>query len=236
MALPEPPIQKDSMTAMTAITPGIRLRPGQTPQRGGKANPPAPLDPATTPWDGGIDEDEALRSGGLLIGALVARAAQLNHPLKDMAITLGVTYGYIAQLRGGHREIENLSADFITAAADYLGVSRAFVLIMQDRLPFEEPLELGPNMARLVTPALQFISQDPEYAGLLPVEVFDMSLESQYFVVRLYEQATGKALLRDKRGTVAFSRDLEAMRALEAELREEVAQARARKAKTKQAA
>lgn len=221
---------------MKAITTGISLRPGQPLQRGGRANPPAPLNPETTPWDGSIDEDEALRSGGLLIGALVARATQLNHQLKDMAAILGVTYGYIAQLRGGHREIENLSAEFVTAAANYLGVSRAFVLILQDRLPFEEPLELGPNMARLVMPALQFMSQDPEYAGLLPVEVFDMSPESQYFVLRLYEQATGKALLRDKRGAVPFNQDLQAMRALEAELREEVAQARARKAKAKQAA
>lgn len=58
---------------------------------------------------------------GPVIGWLLDEARKRNSTLQDMAAELGVTYGYIKQLRTGFRSTENLSQALCDAIARYVG-------------------------------------------------------------------------------------------------------------------
>ena len=51
------------------------------------------------PWCGNLDEIEVHRPGGLLMAALIRHANEHQIQLNELAKELGVTYGYINQLR-----------------------------------------------------------------------------------------------------------------------------------------
>jgi len=62
--------------------------------------------------------------GGPLIGWLFDEARLRNQNLREMSQELGVTFGYINQMRNGQRHAHNMSQKMTKACADYLGVLR----------------------------------------------------------------------------------------------------------------
>lgn len=68
--------------------------------------------------------------GGPLMGWLVDEAAQRGLSLQELATGLGVTYGYIAQLRNGHKSTASIGKPFAAACARFLGVPVAVVLVL----------------------------------------------------------------------------------------------------------
>ena len=75
-----------------------------------------------TGWSG-VSERELTSPGGALTTLLLRAANLRGHQLGEMANELGVTYGYIAQLRKGHREVQHISRQFARAVANYLSKS-----------------------------------------------------------------------------------------------------------------
>lgn len=150
------------------------------------------------PWRGGLDDKELARPGGMLLAALYQCAVERGELLQDMAKELGVTYGYLSQLRGGLRSVNTISDDFAAACAAYLGLNRFQVLMMAGRLTPADLWDNPVDYEKDVRDAMAAISRDDEYKGSFTHELFNkIGADSQYAIVRLYEKATNKVLLKE---------------------------------------
>lgn len=148
-----------------------------------------------TPWNGNLDEAEIAKPGGLLIAALIRHANERRQLLQEMAKDLGVTYGYINQLRNGLRNVSQVSDDFALSCSRYLGVPRMTVLMLSGRVTVGDVFESQQAMLSDISRAMHFICDDPHWGHLITLELRKSSVESQYALVRLYEKATGKVLM-----------------------------------------
>lgn len=131
----------------------------------------------------------------MLLGALFACASERGHLLKDMARELGVTYGYISQLRGDNRKVNAISDKFASDCAKYLGISLARVWVLAGKLQAEDLYAPGDSFDTNLANAIEFIGRDPRWGHLLTPELRRADPQTQHMVVKLYEAATGKVLL-----------------------------------------
>jgi transcriptional regulator with XRE-family HTH domain len=182
------------------------------------------LDPKITriPWTGGLDKAELSKPGGLLLAMLIFRANELGHKMHEMASELGVTYGYVIQLREGIRQVKNVSDEFAKACALYLGVPRLTVLLASGKITPEDLFENPFELVRALPQALRFIQKDPELGGIMPVELFQASEQVQFFVVALYEAATHKKLLPGKVDHLDLAKQVQEFNSHQALLRHDV--------------
>lgn len=148
------------------------------------------------PWSGAYDDKECQRPGGLLMGALLACAAERGQTQADMARDIGYAPGYFAQLRTGNRETKSISTEFAQACAGYLGISTVRTMLMAGKISVADFYESPEACRRDLSRAMSFIVQDGEWGHLITQELREASEASQSAVVRLYEKATGNVLLR----------------------------------------
>lgn len=181
-------------------------------------------------WSGGLSEEELKRPGGVLLSMLIQRANELGHQLGDMAKQLGVTYGYISQLRSGLRKTHQISETFATSCALYLGAPRMTVLLASGRVKPEDVFSDPNEMLNLLPRAIQFIRQDPEFGPLMPADLQNADQRLQYFVVSLYEKATNRSLLPGRENAAELGRQIENFNAYRAQMIEQVEAGRARNA------
>lgn len=147
------------------------------------------------PWDGGLDLNEMSRKGGLLLAALVNHAQSRGEQMATMADRLGVTAGYICQLRGGTREVYQISDAFAQKCADYLGIPRINVLMMAGKVTPQDFMPSAATVEQEMGRAMAFVAKDHTWGPLVTEELLKSSVASQYLIVRLYEKATKKQLL-----------------------------------------
>jgi hypothetical protein len=112
-----------------------------------------------------------------------------------MADELGVTYGYINQLRNGIRKVSQVSDEFALACSCFLGIPRLTILMLAGRLNPEDLFEQDNMLAAEVSRAMGFICDDLVWGHLITPELRSGSEYSQFAVVKLYEAATGKVLM-----------------------------------------
>lgn len=170
-----------------------------------------------TPWNGSLDESELDLPGGLLLAALTACANSRGHHFSKMAAELGVTYGYIAQLRNGTREVPQISDDFAMACARYLMVPRLTVLTLAGRLQPKDFFESGDVMAAEVTRAFEYLCSDPKWGPLVTAELRKTGIESQFAMVRLYEAASGKTIMPRALDEATLAREVAKFQELQAQ-------------------
>jgi len=151
-------------------------------------------------YAGTVVEDQLKRPGGKLLAMLFGRAQELGHGRLEMAQYLGVTYGYIAQLTSGHRAPQNISSHVLDNCARYLGVSKLMVLIAAGIVKREDALDRPEELETALPAAMQFIARDANFGALMPQEFLDKNVPvpQLYFIVRLYEAATGRRLLSER--------------------------------------
>jgi transcriptional regulator with XRE-family HTH domain len=154
-----------------------------------------PREYVSIPWSGNLDEAEISRPGGLLLAALIRCANERRLQLNNMADELGVTYGYINQLRNGIRKVSQVSDEFALACSYFLGIPRLTILMLAGRLHPEDLFEQDNMLAMEVTRAMGFICDDLIWGHLITPELRSGSEHSQFAVVKLYEAATGKVLM-----------------------------------------
>ena len=147
------------------------------------------------PGCGNFDVLELGRPGGLLLATLVHRANEKGLQLKEMAKALGVTHGYINQLRNGIRPVKQISNAFALACAEFLGISRMSVLMLVEIVTTADFFESEEMMAAEISRAIGFICDDMKWGHLVTPEIREADEMSQFGVVKLYEEATGKVLL-----------------------------------------
>ena len=161
------------------------------------------LPEATPAWTGDVDA-QALRGhvkGEPLFAALQNRARQLGHSLQDMCRCLDFSYPYYSQLRSGRRSLSGAADDFTRACARYLGVPRLTVLALANIISPEDLYESHDAISCHLPRAFEHVCTDPHWAHLATQTVRASPFETQYLIVRLYEQTTGLRLLPE---TVSF--------------------------------
>lgn len=143
----------------------------------------------------GMNESDFKRPGAAMLVWLTKSALQRGHKMREMASALGVTYGYLIQLKKGIRETTRVSDEVIRSAARYLGVPAVAVRMAAGQLSLQDFQMPKDRLEKRVEDALDFISRDPSFCFLLPPTVAELPLDARMSMVVLYEQATGARLI-----------------------------------------
>ena len=127
-----------------------------------------------------------------LIRVLLKEANRRLQQMAAMCEALDCTYGYIAQLRCGHRRPENIGQGFAEKAAAYLGVPTAVVKLLAGRVTIEDFAWPQRSRTDEVAACLQALRDDAVIGPLVPDALFEAAPQVQEFVWRLYEECSGQ--------------------------------------------
>ena len=158
-----------------------------------------------------MSDQTTTQLGTPLMEVLEEAAKRKGLNKQELAEALGVTYGYLAQLKNAIRDPKNISDAFAEACAGFLGVPRIQVLLLAGRVRPSDFYNVGSEEEfRLsVWKALDFIKRDAEWGCYFPYGLLEANadLAVQQFVVLLYEKATGKVLMDSRIAAPELTRD-----------------------------
>ncbi len=133
--------------------------------------------------------------GGPLIGWLYDECRRRGQELRQLAEALGVTYGYINQLRSGLRLTRHISDDFAVSCARYLGVPPVVVKMVAGRIPMSDFVHPHEPVEEAIDRAMACMLDDPIARHVLPADLSGLSIEAKQGLVALYIEATGRDVL-----------------------------------------
>lgn len=128
--------------------------------------------------------------GGALTGWLFDEARLRKQEFQEMARELGVTYGYINQLRTGVRLSENISHDFAVACARYLGVPAIVVKLISGNIRISDFAFPYETEEQLLDRAIRVIQTDPQLRSALPGELMSLPVEVKKMMVMMYAETS----------------------------------------------
>lgn len=128
--------------------------------------------------------------GGPVIGWLLDEARLRNSTLNEMAAELGVTYGYINQLRTGFRSTENLSQAVCKAIARYLGTCTVVVKLLANQIKLSDFLFRADTEEAAVDRAVRVLRDDPKIRHALPCELHLLPFEAKKALVLMYGEVS----------------------------------------------
>lgn len=130
--------------------------------------------------------------GGPLIGWLWDEARRRGIELQQMAAELGVTYGYIHQLRTGIRRTSSISHDFAAACGGFLGVPTVVVLLLAGYLTMSDFAVRALSEEEAVERALREMLDDSHVRSSLPEDVSALPVAAKRALVMMYAEVTGR--------------------------------------------
>lgn len=130
--------------------------------------------------------------GGPLVGWLFDEARRRGQDYKDMAYELGVTYGYINQLRSGLRSPAHISQEMADGCARYLGVPTIVVKLVAGRITLSDFLYPDESEEDALDRALRQVQDDPKIRQLMPYELALFPQDAKKAIALLYSEATGQ--------------------------------------------
>jgi transcriptional regulator with XRE-family HTH domain len=144
-----------------------------------------------------IPEERVLRlydaDGGPLMGWLLDETRRRGITLQAMASELGVTYGYVAQLRSGIRKCSQISKGFAAACAAYLGAPTSTVLILSGYLTISDFTVQNESEEEIVERALRKMSDDPQFrSAVFSTDLEGLSFEAKRALAMLYAEVAGQ--------------------------------------------
>jgi transcriptional regulator with XRE-family HTH domain len=134
--------------------------------------------------------------GGPLLGWLTDEAHSRGFSQGELAAKLGVTYGYIAQLRSGHRQVHSISHGFATACARFLGVPTVVVLLLSGFLTMSDFAFTRESEEQVLERAIRQVQSDPHIRAALPFDLALLPADAQRAIALLYNESTGADLFR----------------------------------------
>lgn len=129
--------------------------------------------------------------GGPLVGWLFDEARRRDTPLNTMAQSLGVTYGYISQLRNGIRSTENIGQDFAESVACYLGVPTIVVKMVAGQIRLTDFLQKDESHEEVIERAFRHVQDDIRVRMAVPVDMSDLPLEAKRAMILLHGENSG---------------------------------------------
>ena len=133
--------------------------------------------------------------GGPLVGWLLDEARQRRIRLTEMAEQLGVTYGYINQLRTGVRGTECIGQQFAEACARFLGVPPIVIKLLAGRILVSDFAWTHEGEAGMVERAYRRMLMDPVARQLVPANDEELSAAAKRSLVMLYAETSGQDIL-----------------------------------------
>lgn len=127
--------------------------------------------------------------GGPLVQWLLDEARRRRIDLKDMAKEVGVTYGYIHQLRTGLREKPSL--DFARGCASFLGVAPVVAMLVGGVVGVRDFSTRALSEAETVDRALRRMQDDPHLRASIPVDLARVNAEGKRALALLYADTSG---------------------------------------------
>lgn len=134
--------------------------------------------------------------GGPLIGWLFDECRQRGQEYQEMAADLGVTYGYINQLRSGLRQTRHISDDFAVRCARYLGVPPVVVKMVAGRLPMSDFVCPRQSEETFLERAVAQMVEDPVVRAAMPNDLQTVPLAAKRALVSLYAEISGRDIYR----------------------------------------
>lgn len=143
----------------------------------------------------GFSAEDLDRPGAALLVWLTRIAVSRGHKMTEVASALGVTFGYLVQLKRGIRETPRISCEVVEAAAEYLVCPPILVKLAAGQIALKDFYSPRDRMADDIDAAIAHIASDPDYSFLLPTRVDSLSQDVKASLVMLYQDATGRNLL-----------------------------------------
>ena len=137
--------------------------------------------------------------GGALIAWLLDEARRRRMDLQTMAREVGVTYGYINHLRTGFREISQISHNFATAYAEFLGVPTVVVLVLSGYLSMSDFAVRSESEEDMLERAMRYMQDDPAVRSGIPVDLGQLGIEGKRAVALMYAQVSEKDIFQTHR-------------------------------------
>jgi transcriptional regulator with XRE-family HTH domain len=134
-------------------------------------------------------------SGGALLGWLLDECERKGHTQREMASELGVTYGYVHQLRNGLRQTRHISPEMTSACARYLGVPPVVVKLLSGSLSVRDFAWPHQTESELLDRGLHQIRTDPVARALLPADAENLPTDVKRSLVLLYGESSGQEVL-----------------------------------------
>lgn len=129
--------------------------------------------------------------GGPLLGWLMDEAQLRGQLLNEMAAALGVTYGYINQLRNGIRKVSHISNEFARSCANYLGVPTVVVKLVSGSISLSDFAWPAVDEDMVVERAFQRMLSDPNVRPSLPRNAHKLPVPAKRAMVMMYADITG---------------------------------------------
>ena len=152
--------------------------------------------PAENPDTTESAEDRVRRlyahQGGPLIGWLWDEARRRGIELQQMAAELGVTYGYVHQLKSGVRQTNSISHNFATACGEFLGIPTVTVLLLAGYLTMSDFAVRVKSEEEVVERALRQMLDDSHIRSALPEDVLGLPFEAKRALTLMYAEVTGR--------------------------------------------
>ena len=130
--------------------------------------------------------------GGPLIGWLFDECRRRRQEYREMAACLGVTYGYVNQLRSGIRQARHISDDFAVSCAHYLGVPPVVVKMVAGRIPMSDFVTPREPEVDALDRAMAQMLDDPVARRNLPADMSQLTLSAKRALVAMYVEASGR--------------------------------------------
>lgn len=143
----------------------------------------------------GLSEQELLAEGGVLLAWLSHEAGNRGLTQNGMANELGVTSGYISQLRSGTRNVQDISDYFAVQCARFLNKPKFAVLLAAGKVQPEDSFENQEVLKNEVNAAVQHIRENEVWSDFVTDKAHDLNLRAKLALVTAYEIATGTQLL-----------------------------------------
>ena len=135
-------------------------------------------------------------AGGPLLGWLTDEAQSRRLTQGELAAQLGVTYGYVAQLRNGNRQVDSISHGFATACARFLGVPTVVVFLLSGFLTMRDFAFTQESEEATLDRAIRRVQSDPHVRAALPVDLALLPADAQRAIAVLYSESTGADVFR----------------------------------------
>lgn len=131
-----------------------------------------------------------------LIAALYQAAAASQEQLTDVAASLGVTVGYLAQLQTGIKRCDRIAREFAEAVGRYLGIPTVLVYVLAGAIRAED--FIFPALVNEMDNALLLSSQGCGIGAMMPESMLAAAPDAQAYMLLLFQEAK-QALMEHQR-------------------------------------
>ena len=125
-----------------------------------------------------------------MIGWLLDEAYKRGDTLNKMAAEIGVTYGYINQMRTGIRSTENLSQEVCDGIARYLGSCTVVVKLLAGRIKLSDFAFKAETEEAAVNRAFRAMKEDTKIRQLVTVDLESLSFDAKKALVLMYGEVS----------------------------------------------